>query len=92
MRNFVGKAGRALGFGLLFFGLRTVQLCSGFDHATGLALSPAAGTALAVMIVQKRRHPHGKDALFVTKQMALAAVPEEAESPEEERSTDNDTI
>ena len=51
-----------------------------------------AGTALAVMIVQKRRHPHGKDALFVTKQMALAAVPEEAESPEEERSTDNDTI
>jgi hypothetical protein len=44
------------------------------------------------MIVQKRRHPHGKDALFVTKQMALAAVPEEAESPEEERSTDNDTI
>ena len=51
-----------------------------------------AGTALAVMIVQKRRHPHGKEALFVTKQMALAAVPEEAESPEEERSTDNDTI
>ena len=51
-----------------------------------------AGAAFAVMIVQKRRHPHGKDALFVTKQTALAAVPEEAESLEEERSTDNDTI
>lgn len=50
MRNFVGKAGRALGFGLLFFVLRTVQLWSGFDHATGLALSPAAGTALAVCL------------------------------------------
>lgn len=51
MRNFVGKAGRPVGFGLLFFALRAAQLRSGFDSATGLALPSAAGTALAVCLV-----------------------------------------
>lgn len=33
-----------------------------------------AGAALVVMILGKRRHPHGREALFVTKQAALAAA------------------
>ena len=37
-------------------------------------------TAFAVLIVGKRRHPHGKDALFVTRQAALAAAQAEAAS------------
>ena len=32
--------------------------------------------AFAVLVVGKRRHPHGKDALFVTRQAALAAASE----------------
>lgn len=50
MENFVRKAGRPVGFGLLFFVLRAVQLRSGFDSATGLSLPSAAGTALAVCL------------------------------------------
>lgn len=36
--------------GLLFFGLRLLQLRSGFDPETGLALPSAAGTALAACL------------------------------------------
>ena len=50
MRNFVEKAGRAVVLGLLFFGLRLLQLRSGFDPETGLALPSAAGTALAACL------------------------------------------
>lgn len=50
MENFVRKAGRPVGFGLLFFVLRTMQLRSGFDPVTGLSLPSAAGTALAVCL------------------------------------------
>lgn len=50
MKNLVRKTGRALGFGLLFFVLRAVQLRKGFSYATGLALPSAAGTALAVCL------------------------------------------
>ena len=46
MRNFVEKAGRAVVLGLLFFGLRLLQLRSGFDPETGLALPSAAGRGL----------------------------------------------
>ena len=35
--------------------------------------------AFAVLVVGKRRHPHGKDALFVTRQAALAAASETSE-------------
>lgn len=41
-------------------------------------------TAFAVLIVGKRRHPHGKDALFVTQQAALAAAQAEASGASEE--------
>lgn len=51
MMNFVRKTGRAVGFGLLFFVLRTVQLRSGFDPATGLTLPSAAGKGLAVCLL-----------------------------------------
>lgn len=50
MMNFVKKAGRAVGLGLLFFILRRMQLRSGFSLATGLSLPSAAGTALAVCL------------------------------------------
>ena len=52
-----------------------------------------AGTALAVMVVQKRRHPHGREALFVTKQAALAAAGADASTEEtEEKEKSNEQI
>ena len=50
MRNFVEKAGRAVVLGLLFFGLRLLQLRSGFDPEPGRARPSAAGTALAACL------------------------------------------
>ena len=41
-------------------------------------------TAFAVLVVGKRRHPHGKDALFVTRQAALTAAQAEASGASEE--------
>ncbi len=39
-----------------------------------------AASAFVVLIVNKRRHPHGREALFVTKQAALAAAAQAAAS------------
>ena len=54
--------------------------------ACALLLSVAlAAAGLAVLLVNKRRHPRGREALFVTRQEALraaeAAPPAEAASP-----------
>lgn len=46
--------------------------------------------AFVVLVVNKRRHPHGREALFVTRQAALAAVPGEAAGPAEDAGVNED--